>query len=106
MNRRKALSLLTTGSAGILGTSLGRRTATAQNFLQATPAMEPIKITKVKIIHTYPNGTGFGVVKVETSEPGLWGIGCATGIRRYATLTAAVEKYLDPLLRGKDPAIT
>ncbi|MBC9889063.1 MAG: starvation-sensing protein RspA [Opitutae bacterium] len=103
MNRRKALSLLTTGSAGILGTSLGRRTAAAQNFVQATPAMEPIKITKVKIIHTYPNRTGFGVVKVETSEAGLWGIGCATGIRRYATLTAAVEKYLDPLLRGKDP---
>ena len=103
MNRRKALSLLTTGSAGILGTSLGRRTAAARNFVQATPAMEPIKITKVKIIHTYPNGTGFGVVKVETSEAGLWGIGCATGIRRYATLTAAVEKYLDPLLRGKDP---
>ena len=65
--------------------------------------MEPIKITRVKMIHTYPNGTGFGVVKVETNEPGLWGIGCATGIRRYATLTAAVEKYLDPLLRGKDP---
>ncbi len=103
MNRRRALSLLTTGSAGILGTSLGRSSAAARNFVDATPAMEPIKITKVKVIHTYPNGTGFGVVKVETSEPGLWGIGCATGIRRYATLTAAVEKYLDPLLRGKDP---
>jgi mannonate dehydratase len=103
MNRREALSLLTAGSAGILGTSLGRSTAAAQNFTSSTPAMEPIKITKVKIIHTYPNGTGYGVVKVETSEPGLWGIGCATGIRRYATLTTAVEEYLDPLLRGKDP---
>ncbi len=104
MNRREALSLLTTGSAaGILGNSLLSNSAGAQRFNDRTPAMEPIKITKVKIIHTYPNGTGYGVVKVETSEPGLWGIGCATGIRRYATLTAAVEEYLDPLLRGKDP---
>ena len=104
MNRREALSLLTTGgAAGLLGNALSSNTASAQNFLDRTPAMEPIKITKVKIIHTYPNGTGFGVVKVETSEPGLWGIGCATGIRRYATLTAAVDEYLDPLLRGKDP---
>ena len=104
MNRREALSLLTTGSAaGILGNSLLSNSAGAQRFNDRTQAMEPIKITKVKIIHTYPNGTGYGVVKVETSEPGLWGIGCATGIRRYATLTAAVEEYLDPLLRGKDP---
>lgn len=103
MKRREALSLLTAGSAGLFGASLGSSAASAQNFTASTPAMEPIKITKVKIIHTYPNGTGYGVVKVETSEPGLWGIGCATGIRRYATLTAAVEEYLDPLLRGKDP---
>ena len=104
MNRREALSLLTTGgAAGLLGNSLTSNTASAQSFSDRTPAMEPIKITKVKIIHTYPNGTGFGVVKVETSEPGLWGIGCATGIRRYATLTAAVDEYLDPLLKGKDP---
>ena len=104
MNRRKALSLMTTGSAaGLLGSALSSNTASAQSFSDTTPAMDPIKITKVKIIHTCPNGTGFGVVKIETSEPGLWGIGCATGIRRYATLTAAVEEYLDPLLRGKDP---
>lgn len=104
MNRREALSLLTTGgAAGLLGNALSSNQARAQDFSKATPAMERINITRVKIINTYPNGTGFGIVKVETSEPGLWGIGCATGIRRYKTLTAAVEEYLDPLLRGKDP---
>ncbi|MCZ6671552.1 MAG: starvation-sensing protein RspA [Verrucomicrobia bacterium] len=104
MNRRQALSLLATGSAaGLLSSTLGRNIANGQSFSDVTPAMSPIKITKVKIIHTYPNGTGFGIVKVETSEPGLYGIGCATGIRRYKTLTTAVEEYLDPLLRGKDP---
>ena len=95
---------MTAGStAGILGNALTSNSVRAQNFSDPTSAMDPIKITKVKIIHTYPNGTGFGVVKIETSEPGLWGIGCATGIRRYATLTAAVDEYLNPLLKGKDP---
>lgn len=103
MNRRKALSFLTTGStAGLVGASLGPAEAHAQSS-GATPAMERINITRVRMINTYPNGIGYGIVKVETSDPGLWGIGCATGIRRYATLTAAVEEYLDPLLRGKDP---
>lgn len=104
MNRRSALSLLTAGSAtGLLGTSLGVNDAIAQRYEDATPRKSPIRITKVRIIHTYPNGTGFGVVKVETSEPGLYGLGCATGIRRYKTLTTAVNEYLDPLMRGKDP---
>ena len=104
MNRREALTLLSAGSAaGLIGSTLGRNTAMAQSFDQATPAMDRINITRVKMINTYPNGTGFGIVKVETSEPGLYGIGCATGIRRYKTLTTATEEYLDPLLRGKDP---
>lgn len=104
MNRRKALSLMTTGSAaGLLGASIGRNDAIAQRYEAAAPRQSPIKITKVRIIHTYPNGTGLGVVKVETSEPGLYGLGCATGIRRYKTLTTAVDEYLDPLMRGKDP---
>ncbi len=104
MNRRNALSLLGAGAAtGLLGSSIGANDAIAQRYDAAAPNRSPLKITKVRIIHTYPNGTGFGVVKVETSEPGLYGLGCATGIRRYKTLTAAVEDYLDPLMRGKDP---
>jgi mannonate dehydratase len=105
MNRRNALSLMAAGSAaGILSSSIGSNDAIAQRYEAATPRKSKIKITKVRIIHTYPNETGFGIVKVETSEPGLYGLGCATGIRRYKTLTAAVEEYLDPLLRGKDPS--
>jgi len=104
MNRRQALSLLAAGTGtGLLNSSIGQNDAIAQRYQAANPHSEKLKITKVKVIHTYPNGTGFGVVKVETSDPGLWGVGCATGIRRYKTITAAVEEYLDPLLRGKDP---
>ena len=104
MNRRNALSMLAAGAgASILNNSIGQNDAIAQRYQAANPHSEKLKITKVKAIHTYPNGTGFGIVKVETNEPGLYGIGCATGIRRYKTLTAAIDEYLAPLLKGKDP---
>lgn len=104
MNRRNALSMLAAGAgASILNNSIGQNDAIAQRYQAANPHSEKLKITKVKAIHTYPNGTGFGIVKVETNEPGLYGIGCATGIRRYKTLTAAIDDYLAPLLKGKDP---
>ena len=89
--------------ASILNDSIGQNDAIAQRYHATDPHSEKLKITKVKAIQTYPNGTGFGIVKVETNEPGLYGIGCATGIRRYKTLTAAIDEYLAPLLKGKDP---
>ena len=87
-----------TGTAGLLS---GTNEAISQKYSNATRGLPPLKITNVKAIHTYPNGTGLGVVKVETSEPGLYGIGCATGIRRYVSITAAVDDYLAPFCKGK-----
>lgn len=104
MNRRDAITLFAAGSAaGFSNPVFGKNEAAAELHSAATRGMAPLKITRVKIINTAPNGTGFGVVKVETSEPGLYGIGCATGVRRYKAITAVVEEYLAPLLKGKDP---
>ena len=37
-----------------------------------------ITIRDIRTIVTAPRGTELVVVKVETSEPGLYGVGCAT----------------------------
>ena len=61
-----------------------------------------VKIQKIKVICTAPEGINLVVVKVETSEPGLYGLGCATFAYRHLTVKHLVETYLEPLLVGRD----
>lgn len=67
----------------------------------AEPGMPPITIQKVRAITTAPQGQRLVVVKVETSEPGLEGLGCATFNQRPLAVVEAVEQYLDPFARGR-----
>jgi mannonate dehydratase len=60
-------------------------------------------ITDVKTILTAPEGVDLMVVKVQTSEPGLYGLGCATFTQRVLVVKNAVEQYLRPFLIGRDP---
>jgi mannonate dehydratase len=62
-----------------------------------------LKITNVKAICTAPEGIRLVVVKVETSEPGLYGLGCATFTQRPLAVVTAIEQYLKPFLLGRDP---
>ena len=61
-----------------------------------------ISIRDVRVILTAPAGINLVVVKVETSEPGLYGLGCATFTQRYAAVATAVEQHLKPLAAGRD----
>jgi mannonate dehydratase len=63
----------------------------------------PLRITRVKPICTAPDGIRLIVVKVETSEPGLYGLGCATFTQRPLAVVTAIEEYLEPFLIGRDP---
>jgi mannonate dehydratase len=64
--------------------------------------MKPITIRDVRTIVTCPSGARLVVVKVETSEPGLHGLGCATFTQRPLAVKTAVDEYLKPFLLGKD----
>ena len=60
------------------------------------------RITRVKAICTAPDGIRLVVVKVETSDPGLYGLGCATFTQRPLAVVTAIESYLEPFLLGRD----
>lgn len=62
-----------------------------------------MKITNVKSILTAPDDITLVVVKVETDQPGLYGLGCATFTQRPTLVAQAVDDYLNPLLKGRDP---
>ncbi len=62
-----------------------------------------LQITDVRAILTAPVASRLIVVKVETSEPGLYGLGCATFTQRHLAVRAAVDDYLKPFLVGRDP---
>ena len=62
-----------------------------------------LTIKDVRTICTSPQGLNLVTVKIETSEPGLYGVGCATFTQRHKAVVTAVEEYLKPLLVGKDP---
>jgi mannonate dehydratase len=65
--------------------------------------MSELKIAAVQCFLTQPAGSRLIVVKVTTSEPGLYGLGCATFTQRHRAVQAAVEHHIGPFAMGKDP---
>ena len=101
MNRRNALRLLSTGAAAG-GANLFATQAFAQEKPKALNALAPVKIRDIKTILTAPDRIRLVIVKVETTEPGLHGWGCATFTQRAYVVQTAVEKYLKPFLIGRN----
>jgi mannonate dehydratase len=63
-----------------------------------------LTITNVKVIKTAPQGRQqLIVVKVETSDPGLYGLGCATFTQRAAAVVTAIDEFCRPFVIGMDP---
>ncbi len=102
--RREALKMLGLGTSAGLLSLFGGTTQAREN--QETPSyakgMAPVKIKNIKAIVTAPQGSNLITVKVETTEPGLYGLGCATFTQRAFAVVTAIEKYLNELCVGRD----
>ncbi len=61
-----------------------------------------VTIEDVKVIATQPGRSHLVIVKVITSEPGLYGLGCATFTQRWHGVVAVLEKHLRPFVLGRD----
>ena len=99
--RRSMMKMLALGSAGLIVSPF----ADAQPVTETKSykaGMPPVKIKSVKAIATAPEGINLIVVKVETTEPGLYGLGCATFTQRAAVVVTAINSYLTEFCVGKD----
>ena len=110
MDRREWLrwSAIGAGAAGLpwLANGAGQAPWLASAQAQAPTAAKQagaLKITDVQAILTQPARSRLVTVKVTTSEPGLYGLGCATFTQRARVVETAVNQYLKPFLIGKDP---
>src|SRR5262245_37468966 len=97
--RRTVLGLagLATATASLPG--LETAALAQENARRGQP---PLKITDIKTILVQPGSEHLVIVKVLTSEPGLYGIGCATHGERPLAVAAAINDHVKPLLIGKE----
>lgn len=107
-SRREAIRNLGLGSMAGFFTVLGAGGATSvlgeerrdtPGYMRGMPA---VKIKNVRAIGTAPSYSNLIVVKVETTEPGLYGLGCATFTQRAEAVVTAINKYMPDFCIGRD----
>ena len=98
--RRNFFKLTGAAALGALGASDPLRGE--QAAAKSSRGLPPLKITDVRVIVTSP-GRNYVLVKILTSEPGLYGVGDATLNGRELAVATALEKHIAPLLIGRDP---
>ena len=91
MNRRNALRAFAAAGAIASGRLLPAQSRSSGK----------VKITNVRTSLTQPAGDHPVIVKLLTSEPGLYGIGCATHRERPLAVASAVNDYQKPFVAGK-----
>ena len=102
-DRRNFMKTVAMGSsAGFLGFLGNKANAAPYEPPSYAKAQPPLKIKSVKAIAAAPSGSNLVVVKVETTEPGLYGLGCATFTQRAVAVVAAIDSYMNDFCVGRD----
>ncbi|NED95363.1 starvation-sensing protein RspA [Phytoactinopolyspora alkaliphila] len=70
---------------------------------QPWPHRDGLRITGISAVVTAPEGHPFVVVRVDTSDDGLYGLGCATFTQRYTAVVSVLEEYIAPMITGRHP---
>jgi mannonate dehydratase len=92
------------GTAALAGPLWGARERSLGVASVAPRGLPPLKITDVRVTVTCPDRTlNYVLVKILTSEPGLYGVGDASLIGYEHSVAALIEKHFRPLLVGRDP---
>src|SRR3989449_11461322 len=106
MDRRQAVRARSAGGAALFAArqavAAGRAPQAASASTPGVRGTSPVKIRDIKTILTAPNRIRLVVVKIETTEPGLVGWGCATFTQRSLVVETALEQYLKPFLIGRN----
>jgi mannonate dehydratase len=112
MKRRDMFKMLGGGAAAGLAVVAGREKAAAAWAATPSPiqtaqtairrGLPALKITDVKVFLTEIGGNHLTNVKVLTSEPGLYGIGCGTHAERPVIVAETIDKFLKPLAVGRN----
>ncbi|HJE97778.1 MAG TPA: starvation-sensing protein RspA [Ligilactobacillus acidipiscis] len=63
--------------------------------------MKSLEIIDVKTIITAPEGINLLVVKVQTNDPEIYGVGCATFTQRIKAVKTVIDCYLKKMVIGK-----
>src|SRR6202790_3118376 len=101
MKRRDILKAVPAAAAATIASTLGGPGPWQAAQSAARRGMPPLTITDVKIIATSPSNSNWTIVKVMTSEPGLYGLGSATHQEVPQAAQAYIEKRLKPFVIGR-----
>src|SRR5579863_9957828 len=101
MKRRDILKAVPAAAAASIASTLGGPGPLQAAQTAARRGMPPLTITDVKVIATAPSNSNWTIIKVMTSEPGLYGLGSATHQEVPQAAQAYIEKRLKPFVIGK-----